>query len=262
MRRLLFVLIINLFALQMFASELVLIPTKNYDESSAIFKNPSLTVNFYRNEFVIATVDGLLKAPFVKLDANAWENSFSYYLVYLENVNRTEYLNTVASQVEILFDGGHFLVLKTNENVHGQLSPAKNDGIVKISNVAVALPKQNRSLSNVRLDPDPFIVDLMSQVTPTNITASVQHLQDYGTRNCYQPQSVQAQNWIKDYFISYGYSVEVMDFSMGGGNASDNIIATKIGTKYPEEYVVMGILMFFQAVLRQAQMIMPLALQA
>lgn len=240
MKRLLLMLIINMFAFQMFASELVLIPTKNYDETKSVFRNPSITVNFYRNEFVIATLDGLLKEPAVKLADNPWEGNLSYYLVYLENVNRTEYLNRVGHQTEILYDGGQFLVLRTDENVHGHLSPAKNDGIVKISNVAVSLPSPQHNLSNVRFDPDPFIVNLISQVNSANITASVQHLQDYGTRNCYQPQSIQAQNWIKEYFESYGYSVEVMDFYMSGGNASDNIIATKTGTKYPEEYVVLG----------------------
>lgn len=240
MRRLILLLIINLFAFQIFATDLVLIPTKNFDETKAIFRNPSLTVNFYRDEFVIATLDGILEVPFVKLDDTAWESNFSYYLIYLDDVYRTDYLADVESQVEILFDGGQYLILKTDETVFGQLKPAKNDGMLRISDFPVSLPTPSDIFSYFRLDPDPFVVDLIGQVSSTIITATVQHLQDYGTRNCYQPASVDAQNWIKGQFENMGLPVEVMDFSMPGGAASDNIIATKIGTLYPNEFVVLG----------------------
>jgi len=68
----------------------------------------------------------------------------------------------------------------------------------------------------------------------------VQHLENYGTRNAYTSQSVEAQNWIKQEFENLGLSVELQDFTMPSGSASDNVIATLTGTKYPEEYVVCG----------------------
>jgi len=32
----------------------------------------------------------------------------------------------------------------------------------------------------------------------------------------------------------------LFDFTMPSGPASDNVIATKVGTLYPEEYVIIG----------------------
>ncbi len=112
--------------------------------------------------------------------------------------------------------------------------------MVRIYNKRVTLPSSPATTTKNRLDPDPFIVDLLGMKSTTNLTATVQHLQDYGTRNAYQPTSITAQNWIKDQFESYGLSVELMDFPMPSGAASDNVIATLPGTKYPDEFVIMG----------------------
>ena len=51
-------------------------------------------------------------------------------------------------------------------------------------------------------------------------------------RNAYVPQSIEAQNWIKGKFEELGLTVEIHDFPMPSGSASDNVIATKLGTKY------------------------------
>jgi len=241
MKRLYLILLVSLFTFQVFASDLVLIPTKNFSETKSIFKNPSLTVNFYKDEFIVATLDGDLKPNFVVLDQNAWEGDYSYYLVYVdETVNKEEYLASVYQIADVLHDGGSYLILQIDETVAGQLTPAKNDGTVRIFNKKVVLPKPFSYNMSSRWDPDPFVVGLLEEVNTTNIIASIQHLQDYGTRDCYEPESVEAQNWIKDQFEDLGLSVELMDFPMSGGESSDNVIATQLGTKYPEEYVVLG----------------------
>lgn len=241
MKRNYLLLLLSLFTLQIFAADLVLIPTKNFNETKLLFKNPALTINLYKDEFVIATLDGNLKKEYVLIDENPWEANLSYYLVYVdESVDRGVYFEKIEGIAKVLFDGGNYLVLRTDENLHGQLPPAKNDGIVRITNKKVALPVDiNLSISN-RLDPDPFIVDLLEEVSATNIIATVQQMQDYGTRNAYQPTSVDAQNWIKDQFENLGLAVELQDFTMPSGPASDNVIATYEGTLYPDEYIVMG----------------------
>jgi hypothetical protein len=241
MKRFYFTLLVSIFAFQVFASDLVLIPTKNFDETKSVFSNPSLTVNFYKNEFIIATLDGGLKSDFVVLDNNPWEANFNYYLVYIdETVNKEEYQASVNAIANVLHDGGTYLILRIDETLAGQLTPAKNDGTVRISNKKVMLPKSFSYNTSSRWDPDPFVVGLLNEVSTTNIIATVQHLQDYGTRNAYTPESVQAQNWLKDQFEDLGLSVELQDFTMPSGPASDNVIATQPGTKYPDEYVVLG----------------------
>ncbi len=241
MKKIYLLLLINLFAFQLFAADLVLIPTKDFQQTKSVFKNPALKVNFYRDEFVIATLNGDPKQEFTVLDQNPWEDGYSYFLVYLDgSTDRSAYYETINPIADVLFDGGHYLVLRINESLNGALPPAKNDGTVRITNRRVVLPSTMFFNQSGRFDPDPFIVDLLEEVTASNITATVQHLEDYGTRNCHSPEAIEAQNWIKEQFENMGMDVELMDFSMSGGDASDNVIATLPGTKYPDEYIVIG----------------------
>ena len=240
MGRILYFMIFNMMAFRILASDLVLIPTKNYFETKAIFSNPVVTVNFYSNEFVIATLNGSLERPFIKLDGSAWETNFSYYLVYLDIINRAEYLSEVGSQVKVLYDSGQYLILKTDETAFGPLKPAKNDGMVRFFNIGAKLPEPNNLLKSASLIPDPYIAAMINRVESSNITSTVQQLQDYGHRGWLNPSGFKAQNWIKDVFTGFNYKVEVMDFFEMYPNGSDNVIATKIGKKYPDEYVILG----------------------
>lgn len=241
MKRFFLLLLVSFLAIQMMASDLVLIPTKSFKETKGLFKSPSLTINFYRDEFVIATLDGDPKQPFVVLDQNPWENGLSYYIIYLDKyVDRDNYYSLINPVADVLYDGGNFLVVRIDEVTHGQLPPAKNDGAVRLMNNKVMLPTRLFYSEAGRFDPDPFVVSLLNEILGSNITSVVQHLENYTTRNAYKPQSILAQNWIKSQFESWGLDVELMDFTMPGGPASDNVIATLVGTKYPDEFVILG----------------------
>jgi hypothetical protein len=61
MKRFYFFVLINLFAFQLFASDLVLISTSSFSETKGLFNNPALTINFFKDQFVIATLDGNFK---------------------------------------------------------------------------------------------------------------------------------------------------------------------------------------------------------
>jgi hypothetical protein len=241
MKRFFFILLVSLFTLQIFGSDLVLIPTKNFEETQQLFKNPSVTVHFYRDEFVIATIGGALKDGFVLLDEKPQFDRYSYYVVYVDKmVEKSNYLTQISGIADVLLDNGAQLIVRVDESSFGQLHPAKNDGMVRIYDREVKLPETEFFTGASRFDPDPFIVSLLDEVSGPNITAVVQHLEDYGTRNAYAPESVLAQNWIKEQFEAMDLPVELMDFSMPNGAASDNVIATLEGTKYPDEYVVIG----------------------
>ncbi len=241
MKRIFTLLLISLLTLQTFAADLVLIPTRNFNETKIAFSNPALQVNFYKDEFVIATAHSPLKMDYLLLDKNPWQENYSYYLVYVdETVDKKAYYDRINEVADVLFDDGNRLVLRIDEQIYGQLPPAKNDGTVRIKNRKVVLPMQMFYNNTGRFDPDPLIVNLLAEVSGTNITATIQHLQDYGTRNCYKPESIEAQNWIKSQFENMGLSVELQDFTMPNGPASDNVIATLPGTKYPDEFIVIG----------------------
>ncbi|MDD4748074.1 MAG: M28 family peptidase [Salinivirgaceae bacterium] len=231
----------QLIALQLCAAGLVLVPTQNYNETKRLFQNSALTIHFYCNDFVIASLDGNLKENYVLLDNDPWTNSNSYYLVYVdEYTDKSNYISTIADKSKILFQDQNKLIVKINEQLKGQLTPAKNDGMVRIFNSKAKLPMPFFESKFDITQEDPFVLELLSEISGTNLTSIVQHMQDYGTRNSYHAQSIVAQNWIKDTLEAMGLSVEIMDFTMPSGPASDNVIATKVGTKYPNEIVVLG----------------------
>ncbi|HPF93521.1 MAG TPA: M20/M25/M40 family metallo-hydrolase, partial [Tenuifilaceae bacterium] len=155
-------------------------------------------------------------------------------------MNKELYLQSISKTSSILIDQNSYLIVKTNEAFYGQLQPAKNDGMVRIFNKEAKLPLYTIHHTAKSSTPDPYIEGLLAQVSGENITASVQHLQEYGTRNAYAPESVEAEQWIYQQFADLGLEVETMDFTMPSGSASDNVIATLTGTKYPNEYVVVG----------------------
>ncbi|MDD2279589.1 MAG: M20/M25/M40 family metallo-hydrolase, partial [Bacteroidales bacterium] len=157
-----------------------------------------------------------------------------------KNIDKDSYLATISKLSTLLYKDSNFLIVKINESIHGQLPPAKNDGMVKINNNEARLPSYSITQSKRDAIPEPYIETLLAQVSGVNITSTVQHLQDYGTRDAYTSQSVVAQQWISQKFTDLGLVVETMDFTMPGGSASDNVIATLTGTKYPDEYVVIG----------------------
>jgi hypothetical protein len=89
------------------------------------------------------------------------------------------------------------------------------------------------------VDTFPVIFNMIGMVDTTIVLANIQHLQDYGTRNCKKTQAIQAQNWIKGHFENYGLSVEIQDFPFGS-SCSDNVLGTLTGQVYPNEYVIIG----------------------
>lgn len=222
------------------ATQLVMIKSSEMDQTRKLIDNPAIAVHYYTNNFVLATVDFLPKESHIILDENPWRKDMSYYVVYANEFEASSFLANWSNRLEVLHKADGFLIVATNEVQYGQLKPARNDGMIRIHNQLARLPQTEIGYNNSNRNPDPFIEELMAQVSHENITATVQHLQDYGTRNAYHANSVEAQNWIADQFTAMGLEVEIMDFSMPSGAASDNVIATLPGTKYPNEYVICG----------------------
>ncbi len=120
------------------------------------------------------------------------------------------------------------------------MRPAVHGGMIRISRTPAKLPAKKIGYKPATLNARADIFTMIAQVNADTLEQFVQHLQDYGTRNAYKPESILAQNWILGKFQSYGLSTELYDFYMPGGPASDNVIATLTGTTYPDEYVVLG----------------------
>ncbi len=221
------------------ADGLYLIHVQGYENQRALADNPAFKIHLYKENWVIASSSVVPKAPHQLLDAHAWTDHKNYFVVYLPAQESKQYSQS-RPFANILFQNHDFIIVLAQEDELTLDFPYKNDGVLRISPTEARLAERGKTRLPQSITPDPFVQGLIDQVTAANITASVQHLQDYGTRNAYHPKSVEAQNWLKDQFEAMGLSVELQDFPMPSGNASDNVIATLTGAKYPDEYVVVG----------------------
>ncbi|MBS4056151.1 MAG: M28 family peptidase [Bacteroidales bacterium] len=240
MKKFLLLMVFCSMMLSSMADQLVLIETTGFTQTKILILNPLIKAHYYQEKLVIATIESPIREKYTVLQDNPWNNGLSYYVVYTHAGMMQEYANTISGKASLLYTSDNLLVVGIDESKEGQLQPAKNDGMVRLFNKAVRLAESSKRRPVRLTDPDPFVLDLINQVDAANLTATVQHLQDYGTRNAYQPASIEAQNWIAGQFEALGLSVEIMNFSMPGGNASDNVIATMQGTVYPDEYVICG----------------------
>jgi hypothetical protein len=240
MKKICLILLSFLFSFTLIADQLVLIPIQNQADLKSYIENPTINVHHIGQNFVIAsTVSDVVREATI-LDYTAWETDENYFIVYGHPNDLEAHFSFNQILASKLFSSEKFAIVKIESSKTATLKPFKNDGMVQIHPTIARWPEATNLLSKRNFEPDPFIVSLLGEVDATNITSIVQHLENYGTRNAYSSQSVEAQNWIKQEFEALGLTVELQDFYMPSGSASDNVIATLTGTKYPEEYVVCG----------------------
>ncbi len=223
------------------ASELVLIKTNDINETRRLFENPHLVIHYHDDVMVIATNHAEPEEGFHVLDTEPWRPGYGYYLVFVDrHTDKQTYIADIEPYADLLYDAGHCLVVGVAEHRHRQFTTVRNDGIIRIFEREARLAAERLFERVSRTEPDPFVQYLIDQVDGELLTDRVQHLEDYGTRNAYAPESILAQQWIESQFLGWGLDVETMAFFMPGGPSSDNVIATLTGTKHPDEYVIVG----------------------
>ncbi len=71
-----------------------------------------------------------------------------------------------------------------------------------------------------------------------SVNNKIAQFESYGLKNPGSAANINALNWLKNNYISYGYSDIVIDtFSYSGGSAY-NLIVTKTGSLYPNTFVI------------------------
>lgn len=221
-----------------FAGKLVLIQLEKETDLKTYYADKNYSVLYTSDRLIVAVVDENHKGVYQVIDNNYGLKGAEYYIAWFHKGLESEYPAQVAKIAEIVIQTNDYLVLK---NTSGQpIHPPVNGRITHIKSEPVKLPETKFTYNAGSMVYDPEIVLMMSEIDTVIYLQNLQHLQDYGTRNAYTPQSVLAQNWLKAQFESYGYTTTLFDFTMPGGPASDNVIATKPGTTYPDEYVVIG----------------------
>ena len=238
MKKILLLLVATLFINFTFADKLVFFKYQGLKELNNLHANQLLTIHYSADDFIIASVDDNYQVNYTLLDENCWSENQQYYIAWFHKGIKGDYASQVSSLAETLAETDDYLILATDS--YTKIHPPVDGRIVKINHKEIKIPEKNFMYSKGSLLLDPTIEEMIEDVDTNIFLTNLQHLQDYGTRNAYTPQAVEAQNWIKDQFESYGYEVELFDFTMPSGPASDNVLATKLGTKYPDEYVVIG----------------------
>jgi hypothetical protein len=233
-----FLLFISLLSM---ASKLFLLPTGSLTETKAAFSMNGITIHFYNDDFVIGSANELLPSGGVLIDDKAWEEAGTYYFIlYFKPSEKESYLGFITQYAKILHQANEFVIVSTSENQSKKIYPAVHGGMIYISQAAATFPPKSLNYKPGSIKARDDIYAMMAQVNMDTLEAFVQHLQDYGTRNAYKTGGIYAQNWILGKFQSFGLDTELHDFTMPGGEASDNVIATLPGNVYPDEYIILG----------------------
>ncbi|PKF76011.1 M28 family peptidase [Chryseobacterium sp. PMSZPI] len=82
--------------------------------------------------------------------------------------------------------------------------------------------------------------DRAEMVTQTNIINNLQEFAGLGVKTTGSLANTNALNWLKDKYLSYGYTnAQIVENPFPyGGSTSKNLIITKTGTVYPNTYVI------------------------
>ena len=235
MKKLLFSLIAVLISSVMMAGSFVKINYTGRAELEKLFADDNLTVHYYNDMEVYATARTFHPEGMTLLDENAFQHNEVYTLLYCPQVQQDAYL--AKYQLQTLARTDQTLLVK------GMVMPYKNDGAVAIFNHEAKLPQLTRDFPVVT-GMDARISEMLAQVDMDSLMATVQHLQDYGSRIWNSANAFAASDWIAGRMASYGLEVEQQPFNantwMGSGAAGPNVIGIQRGTLFPDTYVVCG----------------------
>jgi hypothetical protein len=215
------------------AKDFVRISYSGRAELEKHFADPNLTVHFYTDSDVFATVERFDAQTMVLLDHQAFANNEVYTLVYCPKAQQQSYLQ------------GKDALLQTNDYVvvKGATIPYKNDGAVAIFNKEAQLSRLTRDFPQVT-EVNPIVREMLDQVNMDSLEATVQHLQDYQSRLWNSDSAFAASDWIAGRMQALGLEVEQQAFYantwLGSGQAAPNVIGIQRGTLYPDTYVVCG----------------------
>ena len=211
------------------AGNFVMLPYSGRAELEKHFADPNLSVHFYTDSEVFATAERFDASSMVMIDENAFSDNGCYTLVYCPKAQQQQFDALLSTQDYVI--------------VKGAVMPYKNDGAVAIFNKKASLPKLTRDFPVVT-EEDPRIREMLNQVNMDSLEATVQHLQDYGSRIWNSENAFAASDWIASRMEALGLEVEQQPFNantwMGSGAAAPNVIGIQRGTLYPDTYVVCG----------------------
>jgi len=216
-----------------------MIPVNKTTELNELFQNKDLKIHYYCDEFVLASTDAANVKNAIILDENAFEGMGLYAIVNCSKDMRNEYLAKSSETAMSLYADDEFLIMKI---LSPNFYPAKNDGMVMISQDMKARLNQTRTYFPTITEQDDTILSFLEEISIDRMMTVVQRMVDFETRYCQHDSSYAAHNWIKAQYEALGLEVYSHDFPLYGSNdnSSDNVIAIQYGAEFPDEYIVCG----------------------
>ena len=86
----------------------------------------------------------------------------------------------------------------------------------------------------------PAYQTVVNQTSQTNITTNLTEFEAFGIKRRGTAPLQNTLNWLKNKYLSYGYTASQMqeDSFTNGAFTCKNLIVTKVGTLYPNTYVI------------------------
>lgn len=236
MKKITLLLITIFFSLQIFAGNFVMLKIENQHNLRDLFSRDDIIIHYYNDNFVLATVDNITKDMIV-LDENSFSSNERYYIIYCDKNSQQNYIEREKENAEVLFVSEHFLIVKP---LNYNLKPAKNDGMVAISNGKAKMADATRDFPTISAE-DSKVKEFIDQVSIDNLTSTVEYLQSLENRYYNSQKAFEAADWILEQFDAMKVvETESFPFKYGGEDSSPNIIAIQYGKEYPDEYIVCG----------------------
>ena len=140
---------------------------------------------------------------------------------------------------DVLFEGDGYRVLRVPTDIV-DMPPSCVPEIQRVYRRPLSFvrrPWTEPSLYERGVTADPDVLAALANIVQADLQSQVQVLQDFGTRHSDYNGGLLASQWIRDQFLSYGYT----DVSFHDYNSwNDNVVCVKPGSIFPDEVVVIG----------------------
>ncbi|WP_313360225.1 M28 family peptidase [Empedobacter sp.] len=102
----------------------------------------------------------------------------------------------------------------------------------------IFLPLLVFSINATAQELNPFYQSVVEQVKYDSVHQKLQKFQDFGIKTVGSSAHENAFTWLKSYYTTYGYTTIEQQSVNVYGNVGYNLIVTKMGKKYPDEFII------------------------
>ena len=107
--------------------------------------------------------------------------------------------------------------------------------IKKITRTLLLLSISQFSIGQIH---NTYYQSIVDNCSISSVTTNLNEFVGHGVKSVGSSEIDNAKDWLKEKYLSYGYTDIVEDTFTTGGNSTTNIVVTKVGLVYPNTYVI------------------------